>query len=870
MKKAPLLIILFIAAGHLVRAQIANPWAFDRENEKIEKSGIAINPGKYRTSHLDDPMLRGLLAVAPPENFEGKKSDLKITLPFPDGSFEDFYVFESSVMHPDLAKRYPEIKSYLGTGVQNPASYLRFDLSPRGFNAIVLTADGNTVRILPCAESKQDCYVSFYNKDIINFEPVNCLAPGDFAEGLAVSDRAGDCGMLRTYRLAMAATGEFTTFYGGSVSTTLAVINSLVTQANAVFEREHHVRFVLVANNDLVIFTDPNTDPYTNVSEGDSGVEAVANANTTACNTAFTSSGYDVGHVLHKSSNRRTGYTGTINSACGSAKARVTSWNNNPNSPLYIETVIHEMGHQFGATHTQNGTDCPSTEVPATSVETGDGSTIMAANLTYGCNPGYQSVRDQYFHGINLTQMGSLIVGHGCPTMDMTSNTAPSVDAGPDRTFPKNTAFVLNAVGADDGNALTYCWEQIDPETATMPPVNTSTAGPLFRSYPPNTSPDRWFPKLGSTSNTWEILPNVARNMNFRVSARDNSPLGGCTAEDDVVITVDGNSGPFYITSPNGPNGPTNNFCPNGNLTITWDVAGTDQAPVNCSYVDILLSTNGGATYPLTLASNTPNDGSETVNLAAFSFSPSTLCKVMVKARMSGTSPTTNVFYDVSNNNFTIDYGVVGFLDGNISPAPMVNFVCIGMQHTLRLVSPCNLPVTLYTTSPNPLPAYVSTSFSNNVFTFKFSQKGSFAVTFRVITPTGFVDRIFVFYGNDCGGYGKPSNIPDDAQETANWGKNNETEFDWKDDLSRSGYPDDMVKIYPNPASSSQSLRIEIPGNRDICRIYLYDGKGMLVRETVTSAPETDLELNTCTSGVYYVKVIAPGFSTVKKIVVTE
>jgi len=115
---------------------------------------------------------------------------------------------------------------------------------------------------------------------------------------------------------------------------------------------------------------------------------------------------------------------------------------------------------------------------------------------------------------------------------------------------------------------------------------------------------------------------------------------GGGVDRAQFQFSVDGNSGPFVVTVPN-----TNvNWSALSTQTVTWNVANTNVAPVNCANVNILLSTDGGNTWPIVLAANTPNDGSEDVVIP-----DNQVTTARIKVEAAG-----NIFFDISNVNFTI------------------------------------------------------------------------------------------------------------------------------------------------------------------------------------------------------------------------
>jgi hypothetical protein len=255
-----------------------------------------------------------------------------------------------------------------------------------------------------------------------------------------------------------------------------------------------------------------------------------------------------------------------------------------------------------------------------------------------------------FFHTHSYTEMETFVTvgsGNGCVTTQATTNNGPVVNAGPGGfTIPISTPFTLTGSATDpDNDPLTFSWEQYDlgPQGS---PNSPSGNAPLFRFFPPVTSPVRTFPQwsdiLNNTQTMGEILPSYTRSMTFRLVARDNVPNGGGVNFATTSIDVTATAGPFQVTSQNS----STMWCVGSTQTITWDVANTTATPVSAANVNIKLSIDGGLTYPITLAANTPNDGSE--NIIVPNNPVNNNARIMVEA--AG-----NIFFDINNTNFTIN-----------------------------------------------------------------------------------------------------------------------------------------------------------------------------------------------------------------------
>ncbi|GAB2947486.1 zinc-dependent metalloprotease family protein [Hymenobacter coalescens] len=606
-----------------------------------------------RTLRVDAAQLQDLLATAPNESRAAAGPVLPV--PLPDGGTELFRVWETPVLHPALAAAHPGIRTYAGQSLSNPSVTARFDLTPLGFHAQVLDAARGRFFIDP-VPGATDHYRSFAAADRAFAAPWRCrvadAAPGTGAAGkLAGRPAAAPYGtQLRTYRLALACTGQYaeavTSAAGASLNKTnvLSAMATAVNRVTGIYEQELAIRLQLVANNASIIYLDGASDPYSN-NDGN----AMLDENRDVVGAEIGSANYDIGHVFSTGGGGIAGVgvvcrNNTGNAASRNQKARgVTGLTSPLGDAFYVDYVAHEMGHQFGANHTFNSVTglCGGNRHGPTAVEAGSGSSIMAyAGLCESDN--LQAQSEAFFHAISQDEIQTYLSGNGsCASAAPTGNAVPTANAGPDLIIPKGTPFTLTGSGtdADPGTVLTYSWEQLDAGSAGSPGstvILTSPTAAQFRSFAPGTSPTRTLPKMATIlggTDIGEDLPQITRTLNFRLTVRDNRPGGGGVSSDNLVVNVS-NLGPFFITNFNTPV----TLTPGATATVEWAVNGTTAAPLNVSTVDILFSQDGGQTFTV-LLSNTLNDGSQAVQLPNVQ---TTTGRFMVRANG-------NVFFDVND-----------------------------------------------------------------------------------------------------------------------------------------------------------------------------------------------------------------------------
>ena len=637
----------------------------------IEKSNFSTDALKYRKSiptnfkvyELDVQKFKNEILVA-----KINESTI-IELPTLDG-IKRFSFKEASSLSKGLALKFPVIKSYVAQGIDDPSATARFSFGTDGFHGVIFYTDKPSFYIDPYTKN-YNSYISYSRSSLPQRDhDFSCEVDEqlDAKKMVVSSQRNADDGLLRIFRLALVCSGEYAQFHlndqgiasdasdADKKAAVLSAMNTSMTRINGVYERDLGVRMEIVDNNDQVIFLDAATDGITDGSAG-----TMIGQVQTICDNTIGTANYDIGHIFSIGGSGLAG----LGVVCVSGnKARgVTGIVTPMGDPYDIDYVSHEMGHQFGANHTQNN---PCNRNNSTAVEPGSASTIMGyAGI---CQPDVQNNSDDHFHSVSITEMWNKIqTSASCAVTISTGNSAPVIVESEDYSIPKSTPFVLrgNASDVNSNNVLSYNWEQTDTEVAPMPPTSISTSGPAFRSNSSISSPNRYMPALptviaGSISSTWEVVPSVAREMNFSLVVRDNATGGGNSARDDMkVTTVD--ITPFTV------DGPSTNveWLVGSNQTINWVVGATDQAPVNTQNVTILLSTDGGVTFPITLAANTPNDGSEAFVVPNNTTSSA---RIMIAA-------VDNIFYNVNSTNFTISEATasikdVSFEGFNLYPNP--------------------------------------------------------------------------------------------------------------------------------------------------------------------------------------------------------
>lgn len=656
----------------LAFSQTGKYWSLNNEsgNIKPDKAVARLTyPKAYKLFSLNaGPLRQELFSIV--GNNRMKPSTV-ISLPNADGNFEEFEVVEASNFEPDLQARFPDIRAYSGKGITDKHATLKLSISPQGIQSMVFRTESDNEFIEPYSQDHTVYFVYKSHREKGNL-PWSCSTE-DKQMSAEISSKVSEpiaeatgsaSGLLKTMRLAQSCNGEYANFFGATssaqVGLVMAAFNATLTRCNGCYEKDLALHLNLISNTTSVIYYSPSSDPYTTLSSWNLQLQQTLTS-------VIGSAAYDIGHMFGASGGG--GNAGCIGCVCvNPASNNSLAKGSGITSPadgipqgdnFDIDYVAHEVGHQLGGNHTFS----MSLEGTGQNKEIGSGITIM----------GYAGITDQdvaphsidIFHETTIGQIQANLATKTCPvSFAMTANHAPVVAAVSNYTIPISTPFALTGSATDaENDALTYCWEQNDNSTTsgtTSVASPTKATGPNWLSFSPVISGTRTFPKLstilaglnvspplagGDAGANIEALSSVSRPLNFRLTVRDNSAYEtnvkiGQTAFTDAVVTVTNTAGPFAVTAPNT----SITWSAGGTATVTWSVNGTNAGVVNCAAVNILLSTDGGLTFPTVLAASTVNDGSEVISVPSTSGTNN-----RIKVESVG-----NIFFDISNANFSI------------------------------------------------------------------------------------------------------------------------------------------------------------------------------------------------------------------------
>lgn len=626
-------------------------------------SDLSLDTNNLHVFELDKTALMESLLHTNDRNFNKGQYSSIISIPGKAGNIEMFKVYESSVLAPDLAAKYPNIKSYVGLSTTNSGARLRMSVSPQGVQTMISYIDNTMVFMQPTGKGSNEYILYNRNSKRLPKEGFECKTIDIVNNSLhknntsktTLREGGSNNQTLKKFRIAISTTAEYTNYHddgndfnGDAVADALAAINATLNRVNAIFETDMAVNFQLV-NAPKLIYTNALTDPY---SPADIGVEGLWSSELQNNLTeTIGENAYDIGHLFGATGGG--GNAGCIGCVCVKdvkGSGYTSPANEIPEGDTFdIDFVAHEIGHQMGANHTF-AFDSEETGVNA---EPGSGTTIMAyAGIEGANNVALNS--DPYFHYYSIKQILNTIDGK-CQTTESITNNPPIANAGLDYSIPAGTAYILKgaATDADSGDNLTYSWEQIDSGI-----VNYLNFGPdlvmgsINRSLPPSGNTDRYIPKLssvvaGNTIQTrptidsdWETVSTVARDLNWALTVRDRNPNNASGAQssfDTMIITVE-DVAPFTIANPI-------NWTPGNDVTINWQIGQTTNASINCQQVNIKLSINGGLTFPIEVASNVDNNGEFIYTVPTIE--DTSTARLLIEAA-------DNIFYDVSDFDFTI------------------------------------------------------------------------------------------------------------------------------------------------------------------------------------------------------------------------
>ena len=643
------------------------------------------NPKGVKSIYLNIDAFRAAASLRSAKGYEGKTI---LYFPNEKDSFEAFLLTETQVIAPHVAHSAPDIKTYRGYSLEREGVSIRTTVSSRGVNFVMRS--NNELMFMEYKKNSNE-HIYYQRKDIDQDDILFKCGVSDELNVLdsklyqkknnlpSLSSKITSDQTLRTFRIAVTSSATYTMYWGSQAAAYNAVV-STINRVNEVFETDLGVTLTLVSTQSLLP-TDLTANPLRigDTSGGNEGTNVLHGVMNTISST-LDAADYDIGHGFHSISssefaNNFSTSFGLRPSVCsnnpwsgvspakagGISRAQFDSWI--PTDAFDIDLVAHEIGHQFGAEHTFSYQASPNSK----SAEPGSGSTIMAyAGVT---SHDVQGNSDPYYHYLTIDQInGYLTSGFTCSVTSTIANNVPTINAGSDVSIPQGTAYKLEATGSDTDATLYYCWEQLDTgmQIITTNFGPTQTSGPMARSLAPTTTSIRYIPNMDrviageltktnpadvsgypTTNDDWETVATVSRTLNWGVTVRDRSNASvsqnGQVNQDDRTVTVVNTTGPFRVTSQSSAGLVYNG---GNNINVTWDVAQTNQAPISTSNVNILLSSDGGYTYPNSLATNVANNGTATVTL------PNGINTTTARIKVE---PVGNIYFAINSNNFQLN-----------------------------------------------------------------------------------------------------------------------------------------------------------------------------------------------------------------------
>ncbi|UHO39372.1 T9SS type A sorting domain-containing protein [Chryseobacterium capnotolerans] len=929
MKEKIYLLLAFIAiGGQSLYAQ--SFWKKTKINERnVIESKRNIGADYSNAYILDINQLKSALQAAPVSK-TGAATQSTVTIDFPglDGKFEKYSVFETSNMAPELAAKFPDIKSYRGTSVNDPGKTISFGLSPKGVNIIIFSPGQKPTVIEPATKDASIYLVSPAVPEMLskinNFECQIQEKNAGAAAKVFPTDNTNDQ-RFRTYRLAASTDGEFSEYHGGTLANSIAAINNLMSYINPVYERGLSIHMNLVANNDQLIFLDKTTDPYSTYASSQTLDQEIKNT----LNNTIGSGNYDLG-MLFSNQNTGGGKASEIGSVCNGGFAYIGGFT--PEGFIYAIAAAHEMGHMFGANHTfskpENVTIIPmflgqpqSAQVilPETGAnrETGSGVTVMGYPGVTGVYDVADKFNDQFLH-YSISQINKYVKTTSCATITELANNPPTVNAGSDYTIPKGTAFKLTATGTDpDNNSLTYSWEesdiaapnpnfevdfielllnpagvvqnQIAPKMKFTYPDRNSALNPNFRVYSPTSSPTRYLPPLnevleGSLYSTWNMTSDVARSMKFISLVRDNATGGGQTATDEAIVNVDASTGPFKITSLSL----NQNYSPGSSHLLKWNVAGTNAAPINTQSVNILISTDGGVTFT-PLVSNTSNDGEEMITIPSTSSQKAFIIVESVGNIYYAASPAFAIGYNITMNctqypadgTFAFSPGSPASININVSNTTLIEDINIIMDLTYTDIKESALKIKS-PSDQNEQIFWLGNCSGTNVLKATFDQEGESPVmNCNNLGANPHIEPIRLdlskYYGQSPNGNWiikalHTSDVLNNVTANTSSGtvKTAAIELCTRQPISTLAVSDtaiekDGFEIYPNPSNGKFNVLMK---KNTTSEVHIFDIAGRLVHSQSGITNDTRIDLTSFAKGNYIMVFNAGGKKVAKKVII--